>query len=424
MKQRIFHKLSNYFGGLIIIFLIAACELEVSRKPEPKAPDNTGATETPGEETKDLDDEEKEAATTGPEVILSPLPTPETIPRTAKYILTGLAYSHYQAEISWNRGLTNVSINLNGISVYSQQDIKTTTFNLDLASDTAYSIKVYTVNDDRLSENATREKSLIAAWEIRTPKDLLLTQASLDEFLNKSGEKIIEAHRIFLEKDKEIVSSGSSFTIKADELFTDGSIISTFPVNLKAALDTNGRSGGNIFIISKRAHGRLNINMRGEHGGDGVDGIPHTDRAARGADGKEGYCGWSEGRVPHIICEHQPGPGGAGAPGANGRPGSNGGSGGNTGLFKIQVVDDSPDFLADVKKTEGVAGNPGRASQPQLGGLGGYSGRIDGRCCPSPNPPNYGDGPNGQPGTDGVRQTNGLVEPECISIGAEAGKCF
>jgi hypothetical protein len=419
------NSLIKYTTFALLIFLLG-CEIKVSKKNKQDViTEKSDSIENNNDKgTKESEPDEDKTKT---EIDSTKTPLPEAIPRSAKYLIKGLEYGRYQAEITWTRGLTNISVYLNGTSVYSQQDINTSSYVMDLQSDTNYSIRVYTVNDDRNLEVTTKEKSLIAAWEIRTPLDLLLNQNILDTLFSKNEGNTISAHRIFLEKDSELFTNGNNLSLKAEELFTDRSAISTFSPGSKAPNDTNGRSGGMIFINAKRAHGLLTLNMRGEHGGDGIDGLSFIDRAGKGARGENGLCAIVEGPRRIVYnCDRKNGQGQRGAKGADANPGSNGGAGGNTGLCKVQIAEESPDFLVDIKKTAGQPGNPGHASQPQLGGLGGDPGHStgDGNCCPLPNPKNEGDGANGNPAPDGIKQSDGLMETECVSIGPNADQCF
>lgn len=410
-----------YFINILVISLIVGCELEVSRK---KNAEPITKNEQPQQQTEDNSKTES-LPTQKVEPIPSPILVAEKIPRIAKYTISGLEYQHYQAEISWTKGLTNVSVYLGGKSVFSQQDINTNSCILDLQSDTNYSIQVYTINDDTHAAQATKEKSLMGQWEIRTPLDILLDQKTLETFLTKTGDKKIKAHRVFLEKDGQLLTQGQDLFIETNELFADKSEISTFNTNQKAPPDVDGRSGGNIFLKAKRAHGVLAINMRGEDGGDGTDGVPYPDRAGQGAKGENGLCiGVDTPRRFVWDCEKKPRPGGKGLPGADGRPGTNGGNGGSTGLCKVEIAEQSPDFLVNIFKTEGNPGTPGHASLPQLGGIGGPPGDTEGEgtCCPPPNPRNEGEGISGNPGADGTLQKRGLIQTECVAVGA--GHCF
>jgi hypothetical protein len=410
-----------YFIYILAISLNVGCELEVSRK---KNAEPITKNEPPQQQ---IEDNSKTESL--PPQKVEPLPSPtlvaEKIARIAKYTLNGLEYQHYQAEVSWTKGLTNVSVYLDGKSVFSQQDINTNSCILDLHSDTNYSIQVYTVNDDTHTTQATKEKSLLGQWEIRTPLDILLDQKTLDIFLAKTGDKKIIAHRVFLEKNGQLLTQGQDLIIDTNELFVDRSEISTFNSNQKATNDVDGRPGGNIFLKAKKAHGVLAINMRGEDGGDGTDGTPYTERAGQGPKGENGVCiSVDTPRRSIWQCEKKPKPGGKGLPGADGRPGTNGGNGGSTGLCKVEIAEQSQDFLVNVFKTEGNPGVPGKASLPQLGGIGGPSGDTEGEgtCCHPPNPRNDGEGNPGNPGTDGNLQNRGLIQTECVAIGA--GHCF
>jgi hypothetical protein len=173
--------------------------------------------------------------------------------------------------------------------------------------------------------------------------------------------------------------------------------------------------------------------MYGQDGGVGSDGIPYRDdeRAAKGADGTMAeypYCPYEAGDSLWCFCDYgtaQNELGKIGSKGSNGRAGKNGGRGGDSGVFRMEIAENSPEFNYTVESKAGVSGTPGRGGPPQKGGLGGapVTKDKDTHVCIN----DLTAGPEGPPGdkngADGIKQPDGHVEKSCVSIGDGYGRC-
>jgi hypothetical protein len=164
-----------------------------------------------------------------------------------------------------------------------------------------------------------------------------------------------------------------------------------------------GRSAPTIYLVVNRIeNGPINIDLRGQNGGDG--GIGQT-----GCDGGLGRAGNSAIAV-FGLCQSPAGSGGNGGPGGNGGGGGEGGRGGNGGTLVLLAPAAAIDAIAaqirvDVSPGKGGSGGPG--GEAGRGGEGGAAGRAD-SPCPSSAPGKNGDagqrggqgtgGPDGRPG--------------------------
>lgn len=347
----------------------------------------------------------------------------ETVKSEATINITGLEPYHYQAEIKWPAAFSNVSVYIDDSIIFKAATTETQSCFLGLKDNKDYTIRI-------VSEKATEEKSkvdgktLIAEWKIKTPRDVILNNDVLtSEFATKDRLEI-QANRIFIPPSQgekaSFVSDGREVLLITNELIAEGSSIATFSKNQKANFDKSGRTGGTIIIKAKKAKGEINFELRGESGGDGKEGLPFIERAAKGAPGFDGIS--MSGTDSFSICTRETEDGKPGLPGEKGRPGSNGKQGGNSGLLKLEISESSPEFHFKILKEAGVAGIPGNGGPGQLGGLGGDPGKQDSDLACRKAKPGL-EGKSGEQGANGIREADGVIGSECISIGEGFGRC-
>lgn len=179
-----------------------------------------------------------------------------------------------------------------------------------------------------------------------------------------------------------LYTMGHNVQIKTAHLISDNGIIATFPKDLTASQGKNGRSGGHIFLNIEKAQGLLNIELRGENGGQGLPGND-PDNSLRGAYGKENEC--------------------VGEPGKQGYRGKPGYDGGDSGTLEIKTTNEM-DFSAPVNKYPGQKGKGGIGGKGGERGLGGPMTKPGAFCLNLKLPPALEDqsrGPVGDPGPDG-----------------------
>lgn len=217
-----------------------------------------------------------------------------------------------------------------------------------------------------------------------------------------SGERF-EYRRMIFGPQGSLVTNGRSVEITTEELIAQrGARIESFLNGSRAVDGTAGRSGGSLQINILNARGDLVIDVSGENGGNGLAGVPHTERAPSGAN----MPGFDNPQNCTGALRRQ-GPQGQG--GLPGFPGGNAGNGGHSGSLTIKIGGKA-DFRYSVVKRVGEAGTGGVGGPGQLGGLGGFS-EMDrmpglGASCPSPFPrgpagPTGPKGPDGQPSLPG-----------------------
>lgn len=423
-----------FFIRLIILtFLVIplACSFKINRKKDNPETETTSQAQDNKQTSHETDTEDSKNGSDPKGHEISPTPVVPTV-RQVSYDVNGIEMGEYEILVRWTQGVGNISISLNGETIYSQPSREVSSHSVKVKADSKYAVRVYTVDSDvrpkggdPQSPEINQERTLLAAWEIKTPKDIFINQEFLDQASNSAE---IVGHRLFFEKEKELLIYSKSLSFKGDELFFDKTTLSSFSEGTRAGNDIMGRNGGILGLKARLAHGQLNVRMRGEHGGHGVKGIEHKDRARMGDPGQNGYCAidiTEKGRVLKS-CDRNIGPGHRGFDGVIGFPGSNGGAGGNSGIFKIEITDEKTDFLLDAIAFPGEPGIPGPGGDGQLGGLGGTPGHDegDGNCCWRPNPANEGDGAQGPRGPDGIVQSYGQLQPGCVSIGRPDIKCF
>jgi hypothetical protein len=384
--------------------------------------------------------------------------------------LTGLEPFHYQAEVTWPIGFENVTVYLDNALVFKSPSKEVNHCYIGLTHNTEAKIQVFTSSnnpnlDSQLevtttsvlltsSKNSIKEDlTLISEWAIKTPLDINLSQ--LGNTFGLVTPMDLTAHRVFIDKEQPVITNGFDLKINTDELIVlknglpdtsayedlgvnnknndENAIIATFTeegINQHTSYDlpglpktfwSEGKDGGNIVIKTKNAIGNINVFLRGQNGLNGSDGVPFIERAPSGPNGADGVSDWVDSpRIGHIVCQKHPTSGGPGLPGSNGRPGDNGKKGGNSGVLLLEISEKAPQFNLKVYKEIGKAGIAGKGGAGQLGGLGGNPGNSATRCSTASSGEN---GKDGEKGIDGVRESDGIFQNECISIGEGFGRC-
>jgi hypothetical protein len=239
-------------------------------------------------------------------------------------------------------------------------------------------------------------------------RSLASVESSVDFILSNSmvltKDTTITANRIYLYRNSLIITQGYKLTLKAQNLYADHARIMTFPEFAQAPLSMDGRSGGQINLDVGRAMGELFLELRGEHGGQGLNGNPYFFAAQNGPQGQRGgnHClRLIIGGPIKCICTRNPTNGGNGAPGAKGQIGQNGGNGGNSGTATLKITDYSQ-FNLEIFQFAGMGGTPGLGGPGQKGGKGGPPGdRTTSECNPGINGYDGADGPQGDAGVRG-----------------------
>lgn len=261
--------------------------------------------------------------------------------------------------------------------------------------------------------------------QVKIPRDFVV-RAGQSEFIE---DQKLNIKRLFISSDVSLRTNGHNIEIITDELIADKGIIETFLEGTKAANSIDGKNAGELIIKSKSAMGQLKIIMRGEHGGDGLDGAPYGSRASDGAAPGSGFveCLCHGRNCPLMvqkfnlfenniepmacICSETGSDGGNGANGANGRDGGRAGNGGDSGSLKVEIIDGSA-FLLQTESKIGFAGRAGNGGPGQAGGIAlGTKTRCSGRVGSN--------GRSGNPGNKGAEGINGKQGLTCVYIATE-----
>ena len=316
----------------------------------------------------------------------------------------------YQLAISWPSDIKKVFIENDGRRILETDSIRQ--HFLILKDNTKYNIKVFSADGDR--------PVLIGESQGLTPKDY-----SFNGIVELKNDLEIMANRVYFSNQTKVQTNGFQLKVQAQKVVSDDAEIFSFLENSKAEPSQDGKSGGLVHIVSIEALGNLKINLKGQNGGDGIDGLPWTTVAAGGSVGSTG--GHSCAKSPIGIggalkcwCTSQPGNGTNGAGGAKGNSGTKAGSGGSSGKIIVEVSDSS-EFTAEPSQQIGLAGIAGKGSDGQEGGAGGPPGNPTSSECR-----NASQGPQGAKGAigdDGVVGIDGSKETQCVSIGQGVGKC-
>lgn len=240
------------------------------------------------------------------------------------------------------------------------------------------------------------------------------------------GQKsIFQYDRIVLGRGSFITTGGQDVRLEIGELVSDQGTIQTFAEGQKAEIARDGRSGGKIELVVGRASGKLHLELRGEDGGNGVNG-KDPDESLRGTKGYPGanaiYSGSYDTGGHNLQSPAQNG--GRGGPGLPGFPGGNGGRGGNSGSASIKILEAS-EFDLSVQKIPGLGGVNGVGGKGGPGGFGGDPGKdllAQGASRPiytSPGP----QGAEGPAGPNGNAGAGGEVEKLCQQFGVTLMEC-
>lgn len=327
----------------------------------------------------------------------------------AKFLLQATDIPHqYQMVITWPEEIKKVFIEESGKRVFSTESGNQHI--LTLKDNTRYNLRVFS-NDES-------KPTLIGESIGETPIDF--TFSGLVEIKEDTE---INSHRVFFVNKPKILTNGKNLIIKTDSLLSDEAEITSFPQGIKAPLETSGLGGGLVHINAKTAIGHVRIYLRGQHGGDGISGLPWESRAADGPGGRSGAHDCLRSYIGGPLkcwCTRQPSNGADGVPGAKGRNGTQPGQGGNSGKILVEITDPS-EFVVEPFQEIGLAGNSGKGGPGQEGGEGGPAGdRSSNECSRARG--GY-KGPTGPQGDDAPIAINGSTETLCISIGQGEGKC-
>lgn len=237
---------------------------------------------------------------------------------------------------------------------------------------------------------------------------------------------VLKYDRLILGRGGFITTGGQDVRLEIGELLSDQGTIQTFSEGQKAEKGRDGRGGGKIELVVGRATGKLFLELRGEDGGNGLDG-KDPDESLRGAKGYSGAPAMYSGSFDtggHRL-ERPAKDGGRGGPGLPGFPGGNGARGGNSGFASIRIIETS-EFELVAQKRPGIGGSYGLGGKGGPGGFGGDPGTDHlaqgSGAAPYTSPGQQGaEGPAGVNGNTGA---SGEAEKLCQQFGVSLMECY
>jgi hypothetical protein len=364
----------------VLFLLIAACSNELKNKSA-------------------IDDKKSDARK--PEVTTYEVTEPN-------FIITGDQEPHvYQVEIRWPKNPNPVVVLIDNEVAIRVLPTESNSFAFKAHNRTVYLITI--------EEEVGEKTKTIDERKIQVPTDYVFSST---ETLVKDTE--IKANRIYFKKSVQIETGPFNFTVSGDEIFfEDGAKIFNFqnppkPINQKA-----GVGGGGINILSRVAHGKIEIALSGGEGGQGQEAFPWVIPHPPGADGVAGVCR-HDSLVPSCIT--QPIDGEKSPDGNRGKQGFQGLSGGNSGALTIEILEESD---VEVIHTEnpGVGGEGGQGGIGQMKGRPGKAAPRDESCMCPQGKDGEDTGKNGDSGLPGSNGPDGEIGKICISVGKGANQC-
>lgn len=227
---------------------------------------------------------------------------------------------------------------------------------------------------------------------------------------SKKSAAFLALDRLELKNGAKIITNGNVLTIFVNSIQSENGQIRSFtaasakatggPAATARGEDGHsgdpGSSGGVVSIhVIGELDGILNVDLQGQEGGNGSDGMQGVDlpQASRGRDAEDGPGGW----LTPGWCKHGGADGDPGKKGLQGGSAGAGGRGGDGGHFQLINVGSKPipaanyTFSAEAGKN-GTVGQPGKGGPGQKGGEGGHGSTwcSGGRAG--------GNGPDGDPG--------------------------
>jgi hypothetical protein len=373
----------KYFSLLLIAGLMVSCSRELGKEQKPK-------TDLP-----------PPIIVNEPEVITYEVAEPV-------FAIAGDTEPHtYQVQVKWPKNPHPVSILVDRVTLARVLPTESNSFIFKVQDKKTYLVELFVENPE-----ATK---VLDVRKITIPTDYVFSST---EVLSK--DSVTKANRVYFKKTSSIETKNFAFTIDADEIFfEEGAKIVNFKKFPKPEPQKDGLSGGIITIISRIAHGKVDIELNGSQGGKGVTAFPW---GIPGPDGKKGSPAEAVDSMTRGCLKNptngEPAP--DGNPGKTGFPGQ---KGGNSGQLTIEVAEQSE---IEINHTEnpGTGGEGGEGGKGQLPGQPGKAGDRDPTgVCPAAS-----DGPAtakiGPPGNQGPPGPDGDYGTICINVGKGPNQCI
>jgi len=231
------------------------------------------------------------------------------------------------------------------------------------------------------------------AFHLQTPQGSVQAVVPQDIMINETlmappqnPEWIIESSgRIFLGEKANLISLDKKLTLKAHEIVFDRSVLQNFRASDVASSASNGRSGGDIYVVAQKISGVVFIELRGEQGGGGLVGAQPADA-----------------RDFNVTLQR-------------GGTGGRGGRGGDSGNLIVEAMFfERSDFRVRFFAGLGGDGGAGGEGQKALSFGGGCLASLNRGGAPCPPPPRDEEIPRGPRGARGDQGTSGIEGKFCF----------
>jgi len=239
---------------------------------------------------------------------------------------------------------------------------------------------------------------------LQIPVDLVFAPTLIPN--DESQPLILEGYeRVFLPPHSTLTTNGKSITVKGRILIAEDTTLQTFSKGQTAdGKHGQARHGGKILLQFEKAVGHLRLELRGEHGAQGLAGEAYPIPAPPGVG--------SDANILGDPCHSFPG--NTGSAGLKGHIGSNGGNGGDSGAAVLNIAD-TTEFSLDSTIEAGAGGSMGLGGPGQPGGPSGTD--CNGR-------PNGSKGPDGPSGDNGLPGRAGGTQTLCLNSKTQNSICY
>lgn len=242
----------------------------------------------------------------------------------------------------------------------------------------------------------------------------------------------IDVGTLYIDRESSLITEGESISINAETIISNEGTIATLSeekVAQPADQGFAGKNGGDLKISTNLLVGNINLIMRGQKGGKGIDGAPVTTVKTPGAPGRDSSQGITCIRDLLLIdrtlreepidrcrwqCALFPTSGQPGVKGDRGNDAQPGMQGGATGTVEF-VATKSKNNKVSLTLIPGAGGDPGTPSQGGPGSLGGAAGAILNERCKIDVRPGE-NGAQGDPGSPSVPGPAGEQQKSTITL--------
>lgn len=180
-----------------------------------------------------------------------------------EYIPSGMP-NRYDAIVTWPAFKGTVKVldsDQKNLSEYPVTDNHYTVRNLEGGQDVTINLETY---------SSDRQTKSVIELSLLPPKDIVFNQS-----FSLSENQEFTAGRVFILDQVKIYTNEFCLRLNFNELIIGSDVEAYhFLQNQKASAETNGKRGGCLELVGKRASGFIKFKINSEAGGDGIGGLP------------------------------------------------------------------------------------------------------------------------------------------------------